>query len=121
MFTVEGKNSDGQTALNYAVSLNRLQIVEFLLENGAKINEENKKGYSPLYIAVSKGFKHIVEIMIKHGGNIDLKYLLLTATKKGNIEIAKIVIAKGANLKEKDAHGGFMPLILATLLGEGSI
>ena len=66
---IEGKNSDGQTALNYAVSLNRLQIVEFLLENGAEINEENKKGYSPLYIAVSKGFK---QIMIKHEANIAL-------------------------------------------------
>ena len=121
MFTVEGKNSDGQTALNYAVSLNRLQIVEFLLENGAKINEENKKGYSPLYIAVSKGFKQSVEIMIKHEANIDLEYLLLTATKKGYIDIAKILIANGAKLEEKDAHGGYTPLILATLLGEGLI
>ena len=57
---IEGKNSDGQTALNYAVSLNSLPIVEFLLEKGAKIEEEDKNGYTPLHFAVSKGYKQIV-------------------------------------------------------------
>ena len=118
---IESKNSDGQTAFQYAVSVNRLPIVEFLLQKGAKIEEKDKKGHTPLNFAVARGFKQVVEILIKHEANIDLEYLLLTATKKGCIDIVKILIAKGANLEEKDAHGGFTPPILATLLGESSI
>ena len=53
---IETKNSDGQTALQYAVSLNRLPIVELLLENGAKIEETDRKGYASLFIAASEGY-----------------------------------------------------------------
>ena len=43
---IESKNSDGQTALHYAASVNRLPIVEFLLLKGAKIEEKDKRPYT---------------------------------------------------------------------------
>ena len=39
---IEAINSDDQTALHYAVSKNKLPIVEFLLEKGAKIEQKTK-------------------------------------------------------------------------------
>ena len=71
---IEAKNSDGQTALHYAVSKNKLPIVEFLLEKGAKIEQKDKNGYTSLFIAVSKGYKPIVEILIKHDADLMAKY-----------------------------------------------
>ena len=39
---IDAKNSDGQTALHYAVSVNSFPIVEFLLQMGTKIDEKDK-------------------------------------------------------------------------------
>ena len=39
---IEAINSDDQTALHYAVSKNKLPIVEFLLEKGAKLSKKTK-------------------------------------------------------------------------------
>ena len=61
---IEGKNSDGQTALHYAASVNRLPIVEFLLEKGAKIEEKDKKRPYPTSFCCFKRFP-------THSGNID--------------------------------------------------
>ena len=68
---IEAKNSDGQTALHYAVSINQSNIVEFLLQKRAKIDKKDKVGNAPIHTAVSRKYNRIVEILIKHNADLE--------------------------------------------------
>ncbi len=81
------------------------EFAEFLLSNGADIDEVNTseyyKGYTPLFWAVEKNNEETVRFLIKHGANVNAKSgkgktPLSIATEAGYTEIADILKNKGA-------------------------
>ena len=66
---INEKNEHGYTALHYAAMNNCLEVVKFLIENGANINLCNKKGQSPLEIAYLYKCGDIVTYLLEKGAN----------------------------------------------------
>ena len=58
----QGRNS---TPLHLAAGYNNVEVAEFLLENGADVNAQDKGGLIPLHNAASYGHVDIAALLIK--------------------------------------------------------
>ena len=89
--------------LDQAVRIGNLDIVNALLDNGAKIN--NKK-FSPLLSALNSKNFDIAKILILRGADPNLESNdsnpLILACEIGNLEIVKLLIQKGARVNCKN-------------------
>lgn len=110
---INAKNSLGNTALHYAVASDNVELVKFLLENGADATVQNDKGWTPLAIAEKKNLTDIVKVFDAEQNNKNLSDLVEKASAKasdaGN-EVAKkaesakdVAVAKTEEVKEKVA------------------
>ena len=71
---LEEKDSDGSTALQYAVMMGNLEAAEMLLEHGANVNTKDDWGSTALMNAVFNGSDpEIVQLLLKHGADPSLK------------------------------------------------
>lgn len=104
-------NTQGETPLCFASHLGKLDIVTFLLEHGADINEpEDLFFHTPLMRASINGNDKVVLCLLKNGGdpNKQDRYLetaLHQATRYNYSVIAKLLLDYGANLNLKNAAG----------------
>ncbi|KAF8773887.1 26S proteasome non-ATPase regulatory subunit 10 like protein [Argiope bruennichi] len=102
---VNAINQTGQTALHYAASKNRDEIVRILLANHANINAADNMGSTPLHRAASKGNIKIMKIFLEEYSNqLDLNPRdcvgntpLHLACEEERLEAAKLLIEAGAN------------------------
>ncbi|KAM3822463.1 LOW QUALITY PROTEIN: protein phosphatase 1 regulatory subunit 12C [Vipera latastei] len=67
---VNGTNADGISALHQACIDENMEVVEFLVENGADINQADNEGWTPLHVAASCGYIEIAQYLLDHGANI---------------------------------------------------
>eukprot|EP01069_Polyplicarium_translucidae_P006121 Polyplicarium_translucidae@DN2909_c0_g2_i2.p1 len=108
------------------------------------LNTRDAKNWTPLLIAVCKSFERITEILLEHGadhrarlahclapsrGNPVESTSLHFAAIKGNVTIAKLLLAKGAKVDDADSMGRTAmhyaacrrhPTFVQFLLGEGA-
>ncbi|NXP13858.1 MYPT2 phosphatase, partial [Thinocorus orbignyianus] len=47
-----------------------LDMVKFLVENGANVNQQDNEGWTPLHAVASCGYLNIAEYLIGHGANV---------------------------------------------------
>ena len=57
----------------YLCENGHLEIVKYLVENGANINEKNKDGDTPLICASINGHLEIVKYLCQNGDNVNEK------------------------------------------------
>ena len=104
--------------LDQAVRIGNLDIVNALLDNGAKIN--NKK-FSPLLSALNSKNFDIAKILILRGADPNLESNdsnpLILACETGNLEIVKLLVQKGARVNCKNKYN-ITPLS-AAIFGSG--
>uniref|UniRef100_A0A8C5RCW8 Protein phosphatase 1 regulatory subunit n=1 Tax=Laticauda laticaudata TaxID=8630 RepID=A0A8C5RCW8_LATLA len=67
---VNGTNADGISALHQACIDENIEVVEFLVENGADVNQADNEGWTPLHVAASCGYSEIAQYLLDHGANI---------------------------------------------------
>ncbi|XP_053117143.1 protein phosphatase 1 regulatory subunit 12C isoform X2 [Hemicordylus capensis] len=67
---VNGTNADGISALHQACIDENMEVVEFLLANGADVNQADNEGWTPLHVAASCGYIEIAQYLLDHGANI---------------------------------------------------
>lgn len=105
---------DGDTILHCASSDGKLEIIEFLISQGAgvSVNIQNDYGATPLHYA--SGYKNleIVEFLISHGANVNVniqKYdgstPLHLASMYGNLDVVKYLITHGADVGIQNKNG----------------
>ena len=97
-----------------------INMVSFLLENGADVDDRDLIDQTPLIVASQHGCKNIVELLLNAGSNITHKNqqgetALLTATQEGHIDVVKILLDAGADVNEPNAEGE-TPLMIAIKL-----
>ena len=64
----------GYTALHYAASNGKTEILKLLLSNGADVNAKNRDGnITPLFLANLEGHTEIIELLKKNGGKIRMQ------------------------------------------------
>lgn len=59
-------NADGITALHQACIDGSMEMVTFLLGNGASVNQVDSEGWTPLHVAASCGYPDIAEYLLQH-------------------------------------------------------
>lgn len=97
------------TPLGFAIQENNLEVVNFLIKQGADVNLDgfygDPKFYSlerkPISLATLQGNKEIAELLIKNGADINAGKALNIAAREGNKEIAELLIKNGADIDAK--------------------
>ncbi|XP_034648385.1 protein phosphatase 1 regulatory subunit 12C isoform X3 [Trachemys scripta elegans] len=67
---VNGTNADGISALHQACIDENLEVVQFLVENGADVNQADNEGWTPLHVAASCSYKEIAQYLLDHGAQV---------------------------------------------------
>ena len=121
----------GFSALHYACKGGNLPMARLLIEQGhADVNARNGGGYTPLLLICVSGTPSctnsgnhavsdkdkvklaIVRLLIEHGADLELRQGVSQFTPLhwcchvGNVMVAKVLIAAGADIKAKTLHDG---------------
>ncbi|XP_013003205.1 protein phosphatase 1 regulatory subunit 12C isoform X3 [Cavia porcellus] len=67
---LDSTNADGISALHQACIDENLEVVRFLVEQGATVNQADNEGWTPLHVAASCGYLDITRYLLSHGANI---------------------------------------------------
>lgn len=68
-FNVQG--SHGETVMHIAAANGYDQVVEYLLDHGAKISVVDHDAWQPIHAAACWGHDKIIEILVNHGADLD--------------------------------------------------
>ena len=106
------------------VAVDRPDIVELLLKNGAAPKKSDAQGFLPLGMAAGSGATKSVELILKAGALLESKdsdgmTALARAAGGGKLDNAKFLISCGANVNTKDRRG-YTPLFHVVLAPMGS-
>lgn len=118
------KDSQKDTAiLRNARHCDSTQILEFLLENGANVEDLDVINQTPLIIASQNGCTDLVKLLLKAGANVHHTghynmSALIAAAQEGYTEIARMLLEAGAN-PELENGDGETPLMLAFIQSRG--
>ncbi|XP_057302256.1 ankyrin repeat and SAM domain-containing protein 3-like isoform X2 [Hydractinia symbiolongicarpus] len=116
-------NRGGWTALMYAAYVGRDNILNLLLEAGAKINIQSKKdGCTALMLASYCASESIMYFLLQHGASINSRDVngmtsLFHAVKQGHQSAVKLLASNGADLDTCHAVTGSTPLMEAAIAG----
>jgi len=131
-------NEHGTTLLMEATNMKQLEPAKLLVEAGANVNAVNQDGKTPLYYALDdfqmpgeppqdpRVVSALVHLLVDKGAKVepDVERAddrpLAKAAKRGDGELVKYLISKGADPKRKDARGA-TALIAAINAGNAQI
>jgi len=101
-FDVNRSNKNGKSALHEAALIGSLPIVELLLHHGAHSSATKHNAWTPLMCACEKGHAQVAEILIGDSlevANKEGSTCLYIASRAGNFECVKILVANGAIIR----------------------
>lgn len=138
---VNCEGTDVWRPLIAATQMGHIKTCKLLLEHGADANAKDHHLTPALVVAAAKGYKDICKLLLDYGANINaqerdgqresyearctlssqnivhyeecrLESALHKATKKGDIDICRLLVERGADVNAKNLHGD-MPLFMA--------
>mmetsp|Transcript_24269 Transcript_24269/g.33318 ORF Transcript_24269/g.33318 Transcript_24269/m.33318 type:complete len:163 (+) Transcript_24269:133-621(+) len=117
------KESGNTQALYVAAENGFPEIVQILLERGAKVETpKNKK--TPLYIAAQRGHQRVVQVLLEKGANMnflneDGKTPLYIAAERGHHATVQILLENGAD--PETSKNETTPLFIASQNGHDEV
>src|SRR5579863_3530616 len=116
---VNASQSDGTTALHWAVRADDLETVDLLIRAGANVSAANRDGATPMLLASINGNAAMLERLIKAGADPNAaltKYgdtaLMMTA-RTGKTDAVKMLLDHGAQVNAKETWGDTTALMWA--------
>ena len=116
--SVEPRGDWGNTPLHSAAYQGDLEMVQVLLNYGVDVNVQNNPGCTPLTFASLNGHHNeprVARLLIEHGADTNTRDViegitpLHRASRRGRLEVVRVLIELGANVDVKDG-GGRTPL-----------
>ena len=94
------------------------EIIKYLVEQGANVNEKDGHGNTALHFAANDGSWEIVKYLVEHGANVNEKdgdgnTGLYKAAFSGSLEIVKYLVEYEVNVNEKNVVGDSALLVTA--------
>jgi len=120
---VNARDECGCTPMHWAVLAESPEVADFLIGKGADVNAKDARNFTPLMAA--RGLP-MVELLISKGADIQAQENLQELTKlhmacrKGDKDVVKFLISKGAEVDRKNSSGQ-TPLWLAANYGHREI
>jgi ankyrin repeat protein len=109
--------SDGATALHWAVHWDDVALADLLIRAGASVSAANDLGVTSLALACGNGNPQMVEVLLRAGANANAvatgEPVLMTAARSGSVEVVRALIARGADVNAKDSSRGQTALMWA--------
>jgi ankyrin repeat protein len=115
---VNAPQSDGATALHWAVYRSDKEMVDLLLGAGANARAANREGSTPLWLASINGDATIIAALLKAGADAN-EHLplgrtpLMAASRTGNVEAIQVLLDHGADVNARETLRGTTPLMWA--------
>lgn len=100
----------GMAPLHFSAQAGKKDLVEFLLANGADINDAKTECGTPLGWAAANGHKEVVEVLLAHKADPNIYggehwAPLLLAAKAGHAEVVKLLLANNADINAEHFTG----------------
>ncbi len=124
---VNAINSDGYSALHYAVQSGNVRVVRVLLKAGADVNAKTRQNVTPLIASINMawGKPEITLALIDAGADVNVAEsdgdtALWIATTESSTEVMKALLKKGADPNVPSKSMGFngdTPLHMAAMNG----
>ncbi|MDR4494900.1 MAG: ankyrin repeat domain-containing protein [Nitrospirales bacterium] len=103
----------GFTPLHVAVIRNQKDVVDWLLAEGANIEARDSRGETPLHLATNKLNVPMMNLLLLKGANVNSQsqmgltplHLAVTDGRPESLDVAKILLEKGADRDLKDSFG----------------
>jgi uncharacterized protein len=124
---VNTAQTDGTTALHWAVQSNDLAMVNSLLAAGADAKVGNRAGASALYLAAVNGNAEMIDRLLKAGAEVNGKVLLngetplMVASRTGNLAAVKLLLDRGAEVNAKETLRETTAIMWAAEQGHGAV
>ena len=102
------KNEESMTPLDLAFFLNRKDIAELLLAKSTHFGSKNDRGLTALHNAAVEDYQDLAKLLLSNGAKVDerdnnYEFTALHYTARfGNIKVAEVLIAHGADIRAKD-------------------
>ena len=116
---VNAAQTDGTTALHWAVRLDDMETAELLIRAGAKGSAATRAGATPLQLAAVNGNAAMIEKLIKAGADPNApltKYgdtALMMAARTGKPDAIKALLDNAAQINATETWGGTTALMWA--------
>ena len=116
---------DDMTPLQLASRNGHVEVVCFLLEQGADVTARDKSGSTPLHYASDNGQIEVIRILINRGADLRAQNAkgrtpLHNASSNGRVEVVCILIEHGAVVSAQNRDGS-SPLHEALLYGRAEV
>ncbi len=111
--SLESTDHRDKTPLHLAAEQGHMQIVEYLVENGANVNATTPAKYgevTPLRYAIANEDYQMVRYLIQNGADVNHANQggwtpVITAARVGNLDIIRLLLDAGAELDVRTSDG----------------
>jgi ankyrin repeat protein len=116
---VNAPQTDGTTALHWAVQSGDLELTDLLLRSGAKVSAANVAGATPLQLASINGNAALLGRLITGGADPNVPLTrsgdtaLMIASRTGKLDAVRVLLDRGAKVNVQETWGGTTALMWA--------